>query len=131
AVNAPVLAFTAAAAVLTTLVCGLVPALRASRQDVRGGLGTGGRGAISGPRDRLRRSLVAVEVALSLVLLAGAGLLIRSALRLQDVDPGFDPRGVVSARVTLPASAYPDHERPARAFEAMVERLRQMPGVRA
>jgi predicted permease len=130
AISAPVLAFTAAVALLTTLVCGLVPALRASRPDLRGGLGSGGRGTLSGPRDRLRRSLVAVEVALSLVLLAGAGLLIRSALRLDTVDPGFDPQGVLAARVTLPPSAYPGHERPARAVEALVEGLRQSPGVR-
>jgi predicted permease len=129
-VGGPVLAFTASLALFTSLVFGLVPALRASRQDVRGDLGAGGRGGVlGGARDRLRRSLVAAEVALCLVLLAAAGLLIRSALKLQDVDPGFDPTGVLSARITLPPSAYPGHERPARAFERMAERLRQAPGV--
>jgi predicted permease len=132
AVNGPVLAFTAGLALFTSVVFGLVPALRASRQDVRGDLGAGGRGTVAGgARDRLRRALVAAEVALCLVLLAGAGLLIRSALKLQDVDPGFDPTGVLSARVTLPASAYPGHERPARAFEHLVERLAHAPGVAA
>ena len=132
AVNGPVLAFTAGLALLTSLVFGLVPALRASRQDVRGDLGAGGRGTVGGgARDRLRRSLVAVEVALCVVLLAGAGLLIRSALKLRDVDPGFDPAGVLSARVALPASAYPGHDRPARAFAQLAERLAQAPGVAA
>jgi predicted permease len=129
-VGAPVLAFTASLALFTSVVFGLVPALRASRQDVRGDLGAGGRGAVlGGSRDRLRRSLVAAEVALCLVLLAGAGLLIRSALKLQDVDPGFDASGVLSARVTLAPDAYPGHERAARAFEQMVEGLAQAPGV--
>jgi putative ABC transport system permease protein len=129
-IDGTVVAFTALLAAATSVVFGLVPALRASRQDVRGDLGAGGRGTVlSGARDRLRRSLVAAEVALSLVLLVGAGLLIRSALHLQNVHPGFDPNGVLSARIALPASSYAGHERPARAYEGLVERLQASPGV--
>ena len=94
-VGGPVLAFTRRAWPCSPASCfGLVPALRASRQDIRGDLGAGGRGGVlGGARDRLRRSLVAAEVALCLVLLAAAGLLIRSALKLQDRRSRLRSRG--------------------------------------
>jgi putative ABC transport system permease protein len=105
-----VLAFALAAAVFSALIAGLVPAIRAARTDLRGTLNDGGR-SVAGGRDRLRSALIAVELGLAIVLLVGAGLLVRSALHLQRVDVGVDIRGVQTARLTLPAAEYrePDH----------------------
>jgi putative ABC transport system permease protein len=113
------LAFAIGLALITSVVSGLAPALRVSRLDVQSRLRDGGRGSTGGPRDRLRAALIVGEVALSLLLLVGAGLLIRSAIALQRTDTGFDPHGVLSARVTLPATAYTE---PAR----IVDTLRQV-----
>jgi putative ABC transport system permease protein len=119
-----------ALAFFSSVVCGLAPALRLARTDVHTGLRDGGRGATGGGfRDRLRASLIAGEVALSLLLLFGAGLLIRSALALQQVDPGFDPHGVISARVALPQAAYGDPARIVDTFERMAAETASMPGV--
>ena len=94
----------------------LAPALRVSRRDVQTGLRDGGRGSTGGVRDRLRAGLIVAEVALSLLLLVGAGLLIRSAIALQRTNTGFEPRGVLSARLTLPATSYTE---PARIIETL------------
>ena len=125
-----VLAFALGAAFLSALVAGLAPALRTARTDLRATLNEGGRGGTAG-RDRLRTALVALEVALALMLLVGAGLLVRSALNLQRIDPGFDPRGVLSARITLPEARYDNPTRLVRTFEELAERLAQAPGVEA
>ena len=98
------------------MLCGLAPALRVSRRDLQSGLRDGGRGSTGGLRDRLRGGLIVAEVALSLLLLVGAGLLIRSAIALQRTSTGFEPRGVLSARVTLPATSYTE---PARIIETL------------
>ena len=106
-----VLAFTLGVALLSAILFGVAPALRAARADVHRVIKDGGRGAgMGGVRDRLRTSLIVAELAVALVLLAGAGLLIRSSLALQRVDPGFDPRACFSARFALPAAAYPDRD---------------------
>ncbi|MEP6692736.1 MAG: ABC transporter permease, partial [Gemmatimonadaceae bacterium] len=98
--SAEVLAFTAIVTVVCGLVFGLAPALRASRSDLQGTLKQGGKGSAMGSsRDRLRSVLVVAEMAVALVLLVGAGLLIRSALLLQQVKPGFDPSNVISFRM--------------------------------
>ncbi|MPZ20559.1 MAG: FtsX-like permease family protein [Luteitalea sp.] len=90
----------------------------------------GGRsGGMGAPRDRVRSALVVAEVALALLLLIGSGLLIRTALALGAVDPGFDPRGVLSARVALPRDDYLDHTRTVQALEGMVDETRVVPGV--
>ena len=127
-VDAVVLAFALGAALFTALVAGLAPAIRAARADLRATLNEGGRSGTSG-RDRLRSVLVAAEVGLAIVLLVGAGLLIRSALHLQRVDPGFDPRGVITARLTLPAARYQEPERVVLAFEEIVNMLATAPTV--
>ena len=127
-VNVAVLAFAILTALVSALVTGLVPALRAATRDVRGALNEGGRTATGG-RERLRHLLVAAEVALAIVLLVGAGLLVRSALNLQRTDPGFDPDGVMTARLTLPAARYVEAERVALAFESVVSSLAAMPSV--
>ena len=117
-------------AAFSSVVCGLAPALRLARTDVQTGLRDGGRGSTGGGmRDRLRGSLIAGEVALSLLLLFGAGLLIRSAIALQRVNPGFDPHGVISARVALPQASYGDPSRIIDTFERMAADTAAIPGV--
>ena len=128
ALDLPVVAFTAATALATGLLFGLVPALLASAM-ANDALCEGGRHG-AGPRShRVLGALVVVEVALSLVLLTGAGLLIRSFVRLQNVDPGFRSEGVLTARVALPGSRYPQSRDSAAFFEAAVNQIRELPGV--
>lgn len=129
-VNAPVLLFAFAAAILSALVAGVMPALRTARPDLVGVLKEGGRTAAVS-RDRLRTILVGAEVSIAIVLLVGAGLLVRSAINLQRVDTGFDPAGVLSARITLPVTGYEDPARVARAFENLATALAASPGVAA
>ena len=129
-VDGPVLAFALGLTVLSGLAFGLAPALRSATRLPHEALKEGGRsGSRAGSRDRLRNVLVVTEVALALVLLTGAGLLIRSAIALNDVNPGFDPRGVVAGRVSLPAVTYETPEQVTRAFERIEESLAAVPGV--
>ena len=129
-VDARVLAFALLASIVSAVLAGVAPAIAATRSDLRSAIGEGGRSAPP-PRERLRFALVAGEVGVALVLLAGAGLLVRSALRLQEVDPGFDARGVLSARVTLPATGYEQPERVVRTFDEIVGTLSAQTGVDA
>jgi putative ABC transport system permease protein len=129
-VDGPVLAFALGLTALSGVVFGLAPALRSAARLPHEALKEGGRtGSRAGSRDRLRNVLIVSEIALALVLLTGAGLLIRSAIALNGVDPGFDPRGVVAGRVSLPAVAYETPEQVTRAFERIEERLSAVPGV--
>ncbi|MET0621092.1 MAG: ABC transporter permease, partial [Thermoanaerobaculia bacterium] len=128
-VDGTVLAFALLVSVVSALLFGLAPVVRAARGDVQTGLRETGRGMRGGPRDRVRTLLVAGQIALVLPLLAGAGLLIRTALHLQRVDPGFDPRGVLSARVSLPRTADEDPRAVSRTLENVVEELERSPGV--
>ncbi len=129
-VDGPALAFALGLTMLSGLVFGLAPALRTAARLPHEALKEGGRsGSRAGSRDRLRNVLVVSEIALALVLLTGAGLLIRSAIALNGVDPGFDPRGVVAGRVSLPAVAYETPEQVTRAFQRIEERLVAIPGV--
>jgi putative ABC transport system permease protein len=107
-INWPVIAFTAAASVLTALLFGLLPAWRASRLDAIGSLKAGGRGSVSNRPRRLTQVLIAGEMALSLVLLVGAGLLMESVLKMDHEHLGFRPEGLAVTGVTLPANHYPD-----------------------
>ena len=126
-----VVAFTAAVSVLAGLLFGTLPAMMAARSGEATRLKDAARGATSGARHaRLRGLLVVGEVALSLVLLVGAGLLVRSFLALRAVDPGFDAEHVLTARVSLPASAY----RGASIgdfYQRLLDGLSALPGVRA
>jgi predicted permease len=125
------LAFAAGLALVSSLLCGLAPALRLSRGGANQ-LREGGRGSTGGGfRDRVRAGLVVGEVAMSLLLLVGAGLLIRSALALQRVDLGFNPSGVMTARFTLPEQTYADPAREAEVLRRVGEAARQIPGVTA
>ena len=125
-----VIGFTMVLALGTGLVFGVVPALMATGM-ANDSLREGGRHG-GGPRSRRALGiLVVAEVALSLVLLAGAGLLIRSFVNLQSIDPGFRAEGLFTARVNTPASRYPTGGDAARFFASTLERIRQIPGVQS
>jgi putative ABC transport system permease protein len=121
-IDAPVLLFTLALSLVTGLLFGLLPALQAGRQD----LNTRGAGT---RRGRARASLVVGEVALSTLLLVGAGLLVRSFLELQRVNAGFNPTGLVSYSISLPPERFDTAEKTAQLFERLSERTRSLPGV--
>jgi putative ABC transport system permease protein len=131
-IDRPVLVFTFALAVLTSVIFGLVPALQSSKTDLNETLKESGRSATGGARRRvLGKSLVVVEVALSFVLLAGAGLMINSLLRLQQVNPGFRTDRILTMHFTLPAANYPE-DRPDLTvgfFQQLIERVKALPGV--
>lgn len=123
------LLFASTLTLLATLIAGLVPALRESRAGLSATAAQASRGSTSGVRDRARQAFVALEVGLALMLLMGAGLLIRSGSNLGRVSPGFDPENLLSARFALPPSAYPGEERPAAAVAQIVAKLQAAPGV--
>jgi putative ABC transport system permease protein len=129
-INRTVFLFTFAISVVTGIVFGLVPAFQASKPDLNEGLKESSRSATGGPgRHRVRTLLVVSEVALSLVLLIGAGLMMRSFARLLAVDPGFKADHVLTAFVSLPVSKYPKRDEQAAFFARLIERLRNLPGV--
>ncbi|HEX8161829.1 MAG TPA: ABC transporter permease [Pyrinomonadaceae bacterium] len=130
ALDARVVAFTLSISVLTGVVFGLAPALQSARVDLNDVLKEGGRGASAGAsRSRLRAALVVAEVALSLVLLVGAGLLLKSFSKLTNVDPGFDPQNVTATGVTLAKQKYETDERRLAAFSEILARAEGVPGV--
>lgn len=129
-VSLPVLLFAVAVTVGTGLLFGLVPALRAASSDANEVLKDGGRSGSEGlRRNRYRAALVVLEVALSLILLAGAGLLLRSFVKLQEVNLGFRPDGVTTANLLVPDKSYPTEQRQAAVFGEIVAKLRATPGV--
>jgi putative ABC transport system permease protein len=129
AINAAVFAFAAAAAVLTALLFGLAPALAAARADLNSALKTGGGWSAAPARVRTRQGLIAVEVALALVLLAGAGLMIRSFHHLVSVGIGFETAHLAVADVELPQARYRDGASQARFFRKLIDRVRSLAGV--
>lgn len=129
AVDGRILVFALALTIATGIAFGLVPALQAVRSDPVGGIKEGGRsGALSGRKQVLRRGLVAAEVALAVLLLAGAGLLFKSFSRILSVDPGFDADGLLTFQLHLESSKYPP-EKASRFLEKVVDDLRNLPGV--
>jgi len=126
-----VLLFTLGLAFVTPLVFGLLPSLQASRPDLRDALAEAGRGSAAPTRASVRGLLVASEVAIALLLLVGAGLLIRSFAKVLSVDPGFEPRGAVTATMSVPATKYPTGDRAAQFYSNLLERMRALPGVKA
>jgi putative ABC transport system permease protein len=125
-----VLAFTIVVAALTGVLCGLFPALQASRVDLQTALRKTARGTTQG-RGKLREALVVGQFALTLVLLIGAGLLLRSFQQLQLVDPGYRSEKVLSARFDLPDRKYVTEDSRSHFYQALLEKLRAMPGVAA
>ncbi len=126
-----VLGFTAACSLLTGFVFGTVPALEASNPDVNETLKEGGRSGAGGGRHRLRSLLVVAEIALSLVLLVGAGLMMRSFISLQNVNAGINPEGVLTMYIALPGAKYRAPEKRIAFFSQLLERVRAIPGVKS
>ncbi|HEU4565103.1 MAG TPA: ABC transporter permease [Gemmatimonadaceae bacterium] len=125
-----VLAFTMGVAVLTGVVFGLAPLLHIGDRAVTSAIKDGGaRSTATGARNRVRRGLVIAETALAVVLVIGAGLLLRSFRNLTSVDAGFDPRGLVTFGVVLPQATYPDAQQRASFLGELTRRLAQIPGV--
>jgi putative ABC transport system permease protein len=128
--NVPVLIFSVAIAVVTSLIFGLAPALQTAKRDMVEPLKDSGKGVSSGfRRSWLRNSLVVVEVALSLLLLVGAGLLMRTFVALQTVDLGLNPDNILVARLPLPRGQYDTAAAKQRFFRDLLQRLHALPGV--
>ena len=125
-----VLAFTSGIAVLTGLLFGIAPAWRATRVQPQSAMRAGSRGIIGGSKSGIGKTLVALQVALSLVLLAGAGLLLSTFRRLASLDPGFDRGRVLLAALDLRNSGTPPERRPV-VYREILDRLRAIPGVRS
>ncbi len=130
ALDRNVLLFTLIVSTLTGLVFGLAPALQAAKPDPGNMLKDTGRGQSHAGRNRLRSVLIVSEVALSLMLLVGAGLLINSFWRLLGTDAGFDSRGVLALDIPLSRTRYPKPEERPAVFEQLVGRMKTLPGVR-
>jgi putative ABC transport system permease protein len=129
AVDRRVLVFSLGVSLLTSLLFGFVPALQASRPNLSEAFKEGGRTSPSGARHRVRSVLVVAEIALALVLLVGAGLLIQSFVRLQNVSLGFNPENVLTLQMALPTAQYREPEKRTAFYAQLVERLRSLPGV--
>lgn len=127
--DSSVLGFTLATCILTALLCGLMPALSASKTDVQDALKESARSLTIGSSRRLRHLLVVSEIALSLVLLVGAGLMISSFIRLQSVAPGFDSRSMLTMKMWLPGSRYPHSQQQTEFFQQVIDRVKAVPGV--
>jgi hypothetical protein len=135
-IDGRVLSFTFLVSLLTGVTFGLAPAVRAARVDPNSVLKEGGRGGVGSSafglgHGTLRKALIAVEVALSLVLLIGAGLLIRSYERISNANPGFDAHNVLSLRVSLPGFRYKTPDAVSSFYRQLDDRIRALPGVRA
>jgi putative ABC transport system permease protein len=128
-IDVRVLAFTFAVAALTGVLFGLVPAVKASRIDLTQSLKEGSRSVAGGSSQRLRSLIVVAEIAMSLVLLVGAGLLMRSFVRLTRVDPGFDAHNVLTMKMTIPRSKYKDGVASANFYRQLIEKIQALPGV--
>ncbi|MFL6336480.1 MAG: ADOP family duplicated permease [Pyrinomonadaceae bacterium] len=126
-----VLAYTAGLSVLTGLIAGLAPAFHVSRADVQETLKESGNSGSSGRGNWLRSGLAVAEVAAALVLLVGAGLLVKSFLRLQRVETGLRPEGVLTMRVSLPSARYDTAEKSALFYREVLGRVSALPGVEA
>jgi len=138
-VDLRVLILMAVVAIGTGILFGLLPALTSSKPELTEALKDGGRGASTGPRrNRIRDALVVAEIALALVLLVGAGLLMKSFVRLQNVNPGFNPHNVLTMEISLPQAKYPapgpsyiGGEKAITFFAEAQRRISQLPGVEA
>jgi len=131
AIDGWVLGFTLGASLLSGLIFGVVPAFAGAGAPLNESLKEGGRTGSAARGNRARGVFVVVEVALALVLLVGAGLLVRSFMRLIEVNPGFDPEKTVTMRVSLPAARYQDTPATAQFFDRFFQELDSLPGVQA
>jgi putative ABC transport system permease protein len=127
-----VLLFTAGMALVTTVIFSVAPAARLLKADLTESMKEGGGNATTGGgRSRFRNGLVVAEMALAVVLLVGAGLMLRTLWSLQRIDLGFNPSGVLTMRIALPAASYETPEQVVRFYAALVERIGAIPGVAA
>jgi putative ABC transport system permease protein len=129
-IDTAVFAFTFGVSLLTGVIFGVAPAIQAARSDVNDAFKSGGKGSINSGA-RLRRGFVVAEVALSLMLFIGAGLLIKSFWRLTNVNPGFQPDHLLTLHVSLPEQKYKEDAQVVEFFRNMPERLSTLPGVKA
>jgi putative ABC transport system permease protein len=131
-IDGRVIGFTLAVTLVTGLLFGLAPAWLSARPDLNETLKEGGgKGIGSGARHRLRGLLVVGEIAIALVLLVGAGLMVKSLYRLQQVEPGFDPAHTLTMRLALPEAKYPEPQRQRDFFDQLLNRIATLPGVKA
>jgi len=128
-VDARVLAFTALIALVSGIVFGFAPALTSAAINLNDALKEGGRSGSAGRTGKLRSAFVVIEVALALVLLVGAGLLLRSFARLLSIDPGFRPAHVMTMQLTLPAAKYQGLPPRTQFWHTLLDRIRNLPGV--
>ena len=128
-IDTTVLAFTIGVSMLTGILFGMVPALQASKPDLNESLKEGGRGTTTSRGNRVRSIFVVAEVAICLMLLIGAGLMIRSFLRLQEFDLGFNPDRMATARVQLSGKKYRQPPQRVAFYQQLIERLSATPGV--
>ncbi|HMH03563.1 MAG TPA: ABC transporter permease [Candidatus Udaeobacter sp.] len=131
AINGRVFLFTFVAAIFSTLVFALIPALQLTRPNISESLRAGSRGAVGPESHHLRRILVVAQVALSLLLLAGAGLLIKTFANLRATKPGFDPSHAAVVQLILPKAKYPEPEKHRQFFDQILPKLAVLPGVEA
>jgi len=130
--NRPVLLFSITMAMLSTLICGIAPAIHAMRLDLRSRLGASGAVSKAGAaHGRLRSALVIAEVALSMILMANAGLMMRTFLRLQNTDLGINTKNVAYADLSFPPNVVQKPEEQQHTFEILFEKLKRLPGVTA
>jgi len=130
-IDGRVLAVTLGLSLLTGIITGLVPAMRSSRFNLSQALNDGTRTSAGHRRRRIGSVLVVLEVALALVLLAGGGLMLRSFVRLIDVDPGFDPHNVLRLDLSLPGPRYAKPQQQIQFYEELLGRIKTLPGVEA
>lgn len=128
-VDARMLGFSFGLSVLTGMIFGLAPALQSSRLNLTGVLKEGGRTSGAGASQRLRSGLVMTEIALAMILLVGAGMLLKSLMRVLKTDPGFNPENVLTMTVVLPATKYNDANSQINIQDQIQERVKALPGV--
>lgn len=129
--DARVLGFTLLVSLVTGVLFGLFPAIQASKSDVQLALKESGNSSPSGRQNRLRGLLVVAEIALALVLMVGAGLLIRSFARILSVTPGFEPRNLLTMLVPATGARYERDEQVLAFYRNVLDRVRALPGVEA
>jgi putative ABC transport system permease protein len=131
-IDPQVLLFTIGISLTTGVLFGLAPAVIVSKLNLNDTLKEGGRSSAEGAGGRrVRNGLAIAEIALSLILLVGAGLLIRSFLRLQEVKPGFNPDNILTAQLSLPVAKYAENQQVVNFYDQLLERLAQQPGVKS
>ena len=130
-IDARVLLFVLAASILTGILAGIVPALRAGRTDLNDTLKEGGRSDAAGAGSLTRRALIVAEVALSLMLLMGAGVTLRSLNALRSVDAGFNPSNILKLDLNVPDARYPEPAQKRVFYDSLLDRLRALPGVQS